>query len=185
MKKYNNVAELDFYWLPLLFFSQIFVRLGFSQKPLTSNTEWYFVFEGRAKHWEIYIWTLKAALWCILFSDTSTVIHYNMHIFFWIWKFTLMMLSLSLFSVSKICILVVKFSPSLSETAINIATGFQKIWHLWSVFVWEKDGQLWQLTEQEVDPVKLWCLFARASEVTNFLPPCKGLTSAITMDPIV
>ena len=25
----------------------------------------------------------------------------------------------------------------------------------------------------EVDPVKLWCLFARASEETNFLPPCK------------
>ena len=23
----------------------------------------------------------------------------------------------------------------------------------------------------EVDPVKLWCLFARAREVTNFLPP--------------
>ena len=24
----------------------------------------------------------------------------------------------------------------------------------------------------EVDPVKLWCIFARAREVTNFLPPC-------------
>ena len=26
-----------------------------------------------------------------------------------------------------------------------------------------------------MDPVKLWCLFARASEVTNFLPPWKGV----------
>ena len=44
-------------------------------------------------------------------------------------------------------------------------------WHLWSVVMWEKGGQLWRLMKQEVDPVKLRCLFARASEVMNFLPP--------------
>ena len=32
------------------------------------------------------------------------------------------------------------------------------------------------IDEAGVDPVKLWCLSARASEVTNFPPPCLNIS---------
>ena len=40
------------------------------------------------------------------------------------------------------------------------------------VFVGEGRAVLTIDEAEGVDPVKLWCLFACASEVTNFLPPC-------------
>ena len=60
-------------------------------------------------------------------------------------------------------------------------TGFKNIFskHLCVMFAFVKRvcvgvgaEVLVKIDGAEVDPVKLWCIFARAREVTNFLPPC-------------
>ena len=63
-----------------------------------------------------FIWALKSVVWCVvhLFVWHICCDTLQRAYFFWICKFALMMLNFCLFSVSKICILVVKFNPFLS-----------------------------------------------------------------------
>ena len=121
----DNICK-ESYWLSLLFFFTNFSKIRGvpppSQMPLTVNIKWHFiresdniksrpVFEGRAKHLEIfYLNPQTCPMMCSAFFCFTIQRVY----FFWICDFVLMILSFCLF----FCIKVMYFSSQIQSFLI-------------------------------------------------------------------